>query len=1102
MKYEGKRKKIVSLIIVCVVKLNLFAPAYSYSDTSNLIDINFGELLTLQEENGYASFEGENMLENFYQAKAELPAEIPVLSSFPVSGENIFYVSVNGDDNADGSENSPLATVTEALDRISELSASERAGGSVIYIRGGEYHLTDTINITSEHTCDNSTLFIAAYPDERVSLTANESVSLLLAKKVTLDNTDLLTYSCINNNAVGKLYYISYENMGFSKIPYESTFYMNDIPMYVSRYPNEGTDTINSVIRDGSYIDNEGFIRTGLPMEWRSQDEHPFTWMDTHNIHIFGRVANEWSLTDGIVWFDDNNKTVKTTSEITPNYSPVTTNFWNSIPSTYYYANIFEEIDTFGEWFADDQAQRFYFYLPEDIDINSSVINYKKHEGYAIDISEGNNIVIDNIDISYVDRGINITQSNNVVLQNSRINNTQSTAVKMYNTEKCGVLNSDIQNVKNSHAVIITQSAENVAELVPRRNFIQNSCINNVSKALNVVGSNGNIFSHNLIENTSCSAVNLNGAENIFEYNEFSTAANKITDAGGIYVGGDIKNRANTIRYNYFHDSKPGKKNARAIYNDDCSDMNWNYGNVIKNFSYGIFLHSGDDHVIMDNIVINTGTYIRNSADYATQESLMKNYFFKDSPQFISGYISNNLGSSETWQTRYSGILKEKYDQVLEAKAGVDKDTADIYDKIINVITKKNAASDYDNAEDIKKACDLVADTGCYYIRNTYVVPGSGYSNGYGSSSYGLYNVCEPDNGGKPEVIYVSADESGNDYDISEYVKNMGLLNSSVREKDRPVIYMEQKKEFVKDEFTGVSWSRVANCSYYMAEIATDAGFKNIVISYDTADNEYPVYSYAYYKDNGINLKNKTSDYEFLTDTPYYVRVKAVSLANCVTSDSVISDTVEFILRESLENLKTDKTVVKSYFGKTSMKIKIEGKIPEYLLNERDRQITVVLYENGNDANLTESIRHIAQINAAYDGSFSYVFSEDVTDKTRIKVRAGINDITDEIFCNAASNVIEISFTMHEEELSVEKAVTAAARINNMLGVTDKFTIVVAAYGENGRLVGCKKINSSDIYIGEIVEMSNEYMLPVGTAEVKAFLWNIPDMKPIADTLN
>ena len=76
-----------------------------------------------------------------------------------------------------------------------------------------------------------------------------------------------------------------------------------------------------------------------------------------------------------------------------------------------------------------------------------------------------------------MDYGIRISNSKSVVLQNLTVSDIDNTAVYMSNTEKCGILNSVIRNIKESYAVIITQSAENIARLVPRRNFIQNSLI-------------------------------------------------------------------------------------------------------------------------------------------------------------------------------------------------------------------------------------------------------------------------------------------------------------------------------------------------------------------------------------------------------------------------------------------------------------------------------------------------------------------------------------------------------------------------------------------------------------------------------------------------
>ncbi len=1098
MSNKFKKMNFASLLSSFVLLINICVPQSIYASSTELVDINFGELLKLQEQNGYAPFAGTNMLENFYQAKAELPAEVPVLSPFEAVGTNIYFVSVDGDDTGAGSEDSPLKTIEEALNRV-----SEQKGNSIIYLREGEYDVSDTIDITSSHANDDYSLFIGAYSDEEVVFCAEENIALSLAKKVTPENTKLVTYERINENALGNLYYIGYDDIGLDKIPYETAFNLGDMPLYVSRYPNQGTDTVVNVIKDGSFKNGEGFIRTGLPMEWKPGDMHPFTWKDTKNIHIFGRVANEWSFTDGIVWFDKAKKTVKTTSAITPNYSPITTNFWSSIPSTYYYTNIFEELDTFGEWFADDTEQRFYLYLPEDFNFEDKVINYTKYDGYVFNMDGCSNVVIDNIGIKHANGGFDIKNSERVVLQNMKVNDIENIAVNMYNTEKCGILNSDIRDVGGAHTVEISQSAERNSELVPRRNFIQNTYIGNVSTALKLSGSTGNIISHNLIENTSYSAIILNGAENIVEYNEFSGVVNKITDNGGIYVGGDINNRANTIRYNYFHDSLPDKKNGRAIYNDDCSDMSWNYGNVIRNFSYGLFQHSGDDHVIMDNVVIDASTYIRNSADYATQKTLMENYFFSNEPQFLDGYKNNNIANSDTWQTRYRGILNKKYNQVLEARGFYKKDPAGSYEKIYNVVTGKKKASDYSNSEEVQKMCDLVADTGCYYTGNRYIVPLiGGYSNGYGPSDCGLYNVCEPNNNGKPKVSYLSSIFGGSiESEIANLVANMGLVSLNNHNTEKPVIYMEPKKEILKEEFTGIGWSETSNGSYYTFEISDSSSFKNILISYNTSSNEYPVYTYSYDSKTGTNVKNKTNNYEFTVDKPYFARVKCVSLANCIDSENIYSEPVEFILRNNIENTNSGDSKVNSYFGNTSLKIKLEGMLPDYLINESDKQITLMMVDKADNGSGTDVIKHIAQINPEEDGSFSYTFGADVTSTTRIKVRAGMDDITEKLFLESTNRIAEVSFKWETGETSVKDVLTAVANINNMFGVTDNFRIAIASYDEDGNLIGCVMTDSVSVEHGKSADLSKTYSIPENADSVKAFLWSGTDMKPLADAI-
>ena len=106
------------------------------------------------------------VLERFLKAKDELPEEVTVLDRFelinyPLSAMRCeIYVATDGNDANPGTEAAPVATLTRALELVG-------LGGGVIWVRGGHYQVTSTINITGANSgTRTSPLFIKAYPEE------------------------------------------------------------------------------------------------------------------------------------------------------------------------------------------------------------------------------------------------------------------------------------------------------------------------------------------------------------------------------------------------------------------------------------------------------------------------------------------------------------------------------------------------------------------------------------------------------------------------------------------------------------------------------------------------------------------------------------------------------------------------------------------------------------------------------------------------------------------------------------------------------------------------------------------------------------------------
>ncbi len=83
------------------------------------------------------------------------------------SGSYEIYVSPEGNDQNEGSIDSPLATITAARDMIRGMEECERNRNINIYLRGGEYKLSETVKFSLEDSApDGYTYSYTAYENE------------------------------------------------------------------------------------------------------------------------------------------------------------------------------------------------------------------------------------------------------------------------------------------------------------------------------------------------------------------------------------------------------------------------------------------------------------------------------------------------------------------------------------------------------------------------------------------------------------------------------------------------------------------------------------------------------------------------------------------------------------------------------------------------------------------------------------------------------------------------------------------------------------------------------------------------------------------------
>ncbi|MEG1880364.1 MAG: hypothetical protein RR145_03500, partial [Oscillospiraceae bacterium] len=418
-------------------------PVGKMTDASNELQISFGSIADTQMNNGYIPLEGANNYSKYKNAVAELPSEfITIKPAYPTIKREI-YVSKTGNDANDGSINSPYLTLNKAIEKYKLLTLKEKNEWTAIYIREGRYDILTPLSLTGEVFGENGSakLFIGAYNNEKVVLGNGKYVDGNIFKQVTNTNTDGATFGRINKNALGKIYYCDYSDLGITKLNGFSYGNAGAVPVLtfngenqvLSRYPNSGENYISNVLQSG--FDGNGNMTTNA--EFIPDDKRPFNWEDTGTIGIKGQLSVTWFVNHMQASFDKVKQSItvpanQTVTKVDKTCWPISTNLKNhpEDKAHFFYYNVFEEIDMPGEWCGDDKNQRIYFYPPtQDILADDTIGITGECGDYKFKFNRVKDIVINGISFEFVEKGIEATECNNLLVQNCNFKNIQAMGV-------------------------------------------------------------------------------------------------------------------------------------------------------------------------------------------------------------------------------------------------------------------------------------------------------------------------------------------------------------------------------------------------------------------------------------------------------------------------------------------------------------------------------------------------------------------------------------------------------------------------------------------------------------------------------------------------
>jgi len=519
---------------------------------------------------------------------AEQPAEITI------------YVSPNGDDAWSGrlaSPNAartdgPVATLERARDLVRETRrAAGRSLKATVLVRGGTYYITRTFRLGPEDSgTKDSPVVYRAFRDERPILVGGQPVGGWRPYRGKILKADLAA-------------------QGWRKPRFRQLFFGGQRQI-LARRPN--FDPANPYGGGFSYV--EAVVEAGSKRKFRYAAGAVGDWAHPREAEVFIFPRYNW------------NNNIVPIAEIDKKHRVITlqrnVSYDIRAGDRYYIRNVFEELDSPGEWYLDRQKGILYFWPPEKIGektVTAPVVDtVVEIRGDGRKGRYAQYITLRGLTIECCDgTGVVVRDARHCEVAGCTVRNCGATGISISGGSDSGAFGNDVYQVGSTG---ISVSGGDRATLAPARNYATNNYVHHVgvfrkSVAGIGLGGVGNIVSHNLIHDSPRWGIIFGGNDHVIEYNHVRHVNLETCDTGGIYIcARDWTQRGTVIRYNIFHDILGyGRQNGRwvspyyawGIYIDDWSSGLKIYGNITYRTPYGgIHIHGGRDNLIENNIFI------------------------------------------------------------------------------------------------------------------------------------------------------------------------------------------------------------------------------------------------------------------------------------------------------------------------------------------------------------------------------------------------------------------------------------------------------------------------------------------------------------------
>ncbi len=534
------------------------------------------------------------------------------LSSVPnklAAGEataRVLFVATNGNDHWSGTlpeprdGDGPFATLQRARDEIRGMKEAGGLpeGGVDVQVRQGTYLLGETLELTAKDSgTAEARITYRAAPGEEVRLSGGRAVD-----DFTLV-TDEAILARLDEQARGKVYQADLKALGVTDLGEVAAsgkrleLFVNDRPMPVSRWPNEGFVRIADVVAE-TPVDVRGTKgdRSGKIVY---EGDRPERWIEENDLWLHGYWFWDWAEQRMKVQAIDTEKKVMALAPPHHGYG-YRKNQW------YYAFNALCEIDQPGEWYLNRTTGILYFYPPEPIERGRAVVSVAPTLVTMHDVSHV--IVRGFIFEAGRNHGLTLSGGTRVRVKACTFRNLGEWAVRVSGGTDHGVVGCDIYQ---TGAGGIALSGGDRKTLTPAGHFAENNHVYEYARWSRVYQPGitlqgvGNRAAHNLIHNAPHMGMGFGGNDHVIELNEIHSVSYESNDAGAIYTGRNWTMRGHVIRHNYLHHISGFRgRGCVGVYLDDMFSSADIIGNVFYRVTRAAMIGGGRDCRIENNIFV------------------------------------------------------------------------------------------------------------------------------------------------------------------------------------------------------------------------------------------------------------------------------------------------------------------------------------------------------------------------------------------------------------------------------------------------------------------------------------------------------------------